>query len=144
MSEYDNEGMRLAPDGSSFTLYIEVTPIRTDMIPTAELIVQHLADVGIRAALRQVDANVREENLLNSATQTNIYWIQSYQWQPGMEEGYAPNDNWCPAWFDWLETGGEQGVEPPDEVKRLYEIRLERKAALPYSEEDLALADEVD
>src|SRR5690606_22141955 len=55
----------------------------------------------------------------------------------------APNDNWCPAWFDWLETGGEQGVEPPDEVKRLYEIRLERKAALPYSEEDLALADEL-
>ena len=32
---------------------------------------------------------------------------------------------WAPDWALWLDTDGEQGVEPPDDVKRLREIREE-------------------
>lgn len=143
MSELDADGMRLAPDGSPFTLYIEAAPVRTDMIPVGELIIDHLSFVGIRAELRQEDANVKDERIANNETQASIHWIQSYMWAPGMDQEYAGGPQWCSSWRQWLDTGGASGTEPPAEVKRLYEILNERKSVLPYSEADLALVDEL-
>lgn len=143
MDQFDGEGMRLAPDGSPFTLFIEAAPVRTDMIPVGELIIDHLSFVGIRAELRQEDPNVMTERILNNETQASIYWIQSYQWGPGFNQEYVGSDVWCSSWREWLDTGGESGTEPPEEFKRLYEILNERKSTLPYSEEDLALVDEL-
>ncbi|MAS33676.1 MAG: hypothetical protein CL610_06705 [Anaerolineaceae bacterium] len=143
MDQFDGEGMRLAPDGSPFTLFIEAAPVRTDMIPVGELIIDHLSFVGIRAELRQQDPNVMNERILNNETQSSIYWIQSYQWAPGFNQEYVGSDVWCSSWREWLDTGGESGTEPPAEFKRLYEILNERKSTLPYSEEDLALVDEL-
>jgi peptide/nickel transport system substrate-binding protein len=143
MDQRDDQGMRLAPDGSPFTLFIEVAPVRTDMVPAAELIVEHLSDVDIRAEMRQEDPNLLEERIVNNETQSSIYWIQTYQWRPGMNEEYATSDLWCASWRQWLDTGGAEGVEPPAEIQRLYEIRNARKAVLPYSEEDLALVEEL-
>ena len=143
MDQRDAEGMRLAPDGTPFTFFIEVAPVRTDMVPAAELIVEHLADVGIRAEMRRHDPNVLEERIANNEVQASIYWIQTYQWRPGMNDEYATSPVWCSSWRDWLDTNGTSGVEPSPEIKRLYEIRNERKAVVPYSEEDLALVDEL-
>ena len=118
--------------------------MRPDMIPVTELIVDHLGTFAdIRAELRQEDPNVKNERIANNETQASIHWIQSYQWRPGMNQEYATSSQWCASWRDWLDTGGASGTEPPAEVKRLYEIRVARKATVPYSEADLALVDEL-
>jgi len=144
MDQRDGDGFRMAPDGDPFTFFIEVSPVRPDMIPVGELIVDHLATYAdIRAELRQEDPNVKDERILNNETQASIFWIQTYQWQPGMNQEYATSDQWCSSWREWLDTDGESGTEPPAEVKRLYEILVERKSTIPYSEEDLALVDEL-
>lgn len=144
MDERDGEGMRLAPDGSEFTFFIEVSPVRTDMIPVGELIIDHLATYAdIRAELRQEDPNIKDERILNNEAQSTIFWIQTYQWAPGMNTEYATSTQWCSSWLEWLETDGASGTEPIEEVKRLYEILQLRKTTLPYSEEDQALVDEL-
>ncbi len=144
MDQRDADGMRLAPDGSDFTFFIEVSPVRPDMIPTGELIIDHLATYAdIRAELRQEDPNVKDERILNNETQASIFWIQTYQWRPGMNQEYAGSSQWCASWREWLDTGGASGTEPPTELKRLYEIVTERKSTLPYSDADLALVDEL-
>ncbi len=144
MDQRDGDGYRMSPAGEAFTLYIEVAPVRPDMIPTGELIVDHLGTFAdIRAELRQEDPNVKNERIANNETQSSIHWIQTYQWRPGMNQEYAGSSQWCASWREWLNTGGASGTEPPAEVKRLYEILVARKATLPYSEADLALVDEL-
>ncbi len=144
MDQRDGDGYRMSPAGEAFTLYIEVAPVRPDMIPTGELIVDHLGTFAdIRAELRQEDPNVKNERIANNETQSSIHWIQTYQWRPGMNAEYAGSSQWCASWREWLNTGGASGTEPPSEVKRLYEILVARKSTLPYSEADLALVDEL-
>ena len=144
MDQRDGDGYRMSPAGEAFTLYIEVAPVRPDMIPTGELIVDHLGTFAdVRAELRQEDPNVKNERIANNETQASIHWIQTYQWRPGMNAEYAGSSQWCASWRSWLNTGGESGTEPPAEVKRLYEILVARKSTLPYSEADLALVDEL-
>ena len=144
MDARDAEGMRLAPDGSEFTFFIEVSPVRPDMIPVGELIIDHLASFAdVRAELRQEDANVKVERILNNETEASIHWIQTYQWRPGMNQEYATSEQWCASWREWLDTNGTSGTEPPEDIKRLFEIVNLRKSTLPYSEEDLALVDEL-
>ena len=46
-------------------------------------------------------------------------------------------------WRKWVQSNGESGEEPPASVQRLIEIHQERIAAIPASEEDLALAEEI-
>ena len=144
MDQRDGEGMRMAPDGSEFTFFIEVSPVRTDMIPVGELIIDHLATYAdIRAELRQEDPNIKDERILNNEAQATIFWIQTFQWAPGMNTEYATSDQWCSSWLEWLETDGASGTEPIAEVKRLYEILQLRKATVPYSDADLALVEEL-
>jgi hypothetical protein len=54
---------------------------------------------------------------------------------------YLPNDNWGPAWVDWYNSGGEQGIEPPDWVKELYSIHEEIMRVVPGTPEDQAAMD---
>ena len=144
MDQLDADGFRMTPDGEEFTFFIEVAPVRPDMIPVGELIVDHLITfANIRAELRQEDTNVKNERILNNETQSSIHWIQTYQWRPGMNQEYATSQHWCSSWREWLDTSGESGTEPPELVKRLYEIEFARKATLPYSDADLALVDEL-
>ncbi len=144
MDQRDGDGYRLSPAGEAFTLYIEVAPVRPDMIPVTELIVDHLGTFAdIRAELRQEDPNVKNERIANNETQASIHWIQTYQWRPGMNQEYASSSQWCASWRQWLDTGGASGTEPPAEVKRLYEILVARKSTLPYSDADLGLVEEL-
>ena len=144
MDQRDGDGYRMSPAGEPFTLYIEVAPVRPDMIPTGELIVDHLDTfLELRAELRQEDPNVKNQRIASNETQASIHWIQTYQWRPGMNQEYAGSSQWCASWRGWLDSGGASGTEPPDEVKRLYEILVARKATLPYSDEDLALVEEL-
>lgn len=144
MEQRDGDGYRMSPAGEAFTLYIEVAPVRPDMIPVAELIVDHLGTFAdVRAEMRQEDPNVKNERIANNESQSSIHWIQTYQWRPGMNQEYAGSSQWCASWRQWLDSGGASGSEPPAEVKRLYEILVARKATVPYSDEDLALVDEL-
>ncbi len=56
---------------------------------------------------------------------------------------YVPANRWGLLWRRWYNANGEEGEAPPEAVKRLYEIHEGRVQAIPASDEDKALTEEL-
>jgi peptide/nickel transport system substrate-binding protein len=67
-----------------------------------------------------------ERSLFETRRNANEYEVLTFSIADGMEplvdQYHAPDTRWCPLWYEWLNTGGKTGEEPPKEVKRLWEI----------------------
>jgi hypothetical protein len=64
----------------------------------------------------------------------SIWWANGPDFTDGAFIGMNVN---TPIWLRWRNTNGEEGVEPPDWVKRIWEIQDER---LQVADEDERLA----
>jgi hypothetical protein len=51
-------------------------------------------------------------------------------WQDGTWDDYLPGE-FGPMWNTWRTTRGESGIEPPPEVKKLYEL-YEARVKYPF------------
>jgi hypothetical protein len=62
----------------------------------------------------------------NNEVFASISWLDDCNW-PFLVSDYMPTSRIrCgQKWDDWMRTEGEEGVEPPDWIKELYEIRGE-------------------
>lgn len=130
LAERDSDGYRLGPDGEPLVLNISATtawPIETPEV--MELVRGYWEEVGINATVRPEAGelwtsrhNAGEHDLsargahfgggpVHPTLNSNTFALSGWQWAPD--------------WALWLDTDGEQGVEPPDDVKRLREIREE-------------------
>ncbi|TVR55115.1 MAG: ABC transporter substrate-binding protein [Spirochaetaceae bacterium] len=123
----DREGYRLGLDGQPLRPIIYATlawPVET--VEVMELVREHWDRVGIRVAVRG------EAGPLWAARHNNNEHDMSAR---GAHLGGGPvhptlNQNafalggwqWAPEWARWLDSNGQQGFEPPDDVKRLREL----------------------
>ncbi|MCB0114489.1 MAG: ABC transporter substrate-binding protein, partial [Caldilineaceae bacterium] len=147
LTERDADGYRLGPDGNELLLVISATtawPAETAEL--MELVKGYWDTVGIRATvtpeageLWSTRHNAGEHDLsargahfgggpVHPTLNSNTFALANWQWSPD--------------WALWMDTNGEQGVEPPDEVKRLREIR-EQILGEPSEEARNALMQEV-
>ena len=116
----DKHKYRLMPDGRRLAIpftYYEVTPTAT---PGAELFPEFMKPIGIDTQIKQVDGR--------------LYWSQNQAAEIHFADWWLPVQYmhiYGPAffsvtafgWNNWIATNGEAGTEPPDEVKRLYELK---------------------
>lgn len=128
LTEYDDEGFRLGLDGEELTLNIFATTAWPPETPELmELVRGYWEDVGIRATVRpeagelwgarheggEHDLSARGAHFgggpVHPTLNSNTFALAGWQWAPD--------------WALWMDTDGEQGVEPPEDVKRLREIR---------------------
>jgi peptide/nickel transport system substrate-binding protein len=119
---------RLLPDGRPFELTVLVNTSWVQQVPIAELIAQGWEDLGLNAILRPQASNLIGELMLAGDYQltiTSVNWggqapiIGAVRGQPvPIVSGWPIN----PPWAQWVITDGAEGEEPPDDVKRLYEI----------------------
>lgn len=130
LTERDSNGYRLAPNGEELVLNISATtswPVETPEV--MELVRGYWEEVGINATVRpeagelwtsrhnagEHDISARGAHFgggpVHPTLNSNTFGLSGWQWAPD--------------WALWLDTNGEQGVEPPDDVKRLREIREE-------------------
>jgi len=128
LTERDAEGYRLGPDGEDLLLVVSATtswPVETPEV--MELVRGYWDEVGIRATVKpeagelwssrhnagEHDISARGAHFgggpVHPTLNSNTFALSGWQWAPD--------------WALWLDTEGEQGVEPPDDVKRLREIR---------------------
>ena len=128
LTERDKDGFRKTPNGQDLLLIISANtswPAETPEL--MELVRGYWAAVGINATVAP------EEGTLWTTRHNNGEHDVSAR---GGHFGGGPvhptlNGNtfalggwqWSPEWAKWLDTKGEQGVEPPDDVKRIREIR---------------------
>ncbi len=144
LDQKDADGFRLRPDGEPLRLTIEAAEITAGL----ELIREYWRNVGINIDLRaqtqdllteRVDANLIdimpggvEFNVEPSfSTLPQFYVPLTYTW-PGL---------WGNQWALWR-NDNSQGLEPPAEIKRLYDLYEELKLS-PTIEGRIAPAQEI-
>ena len=129
--ELGADGWRIRPDGAPLQIIFSAPfgsgPWRTELV---ELIKGYWAEVGVDLLLDPIDGTLFRERL-----QAND--IDMGSWAIGGSSEifsrnnapirYRPPFHWPTTplggvrWYQWYESGGEQGDEPPAEVQRLYE-----------------------
>ena len=114
-------GWRYRPDGRQLTITLDVFGVEPYM-KTAQLVKEYWQDVGVLLNWRVADGN-----LVGLRLRGNLADLMGF-----------PNDvatdvtvlgaplcgivRWAPLWHRWFKTQGEQGEEPPQYIKDLYEL----------------------
>ncbi len=130
LTERDSNGYRLAPNGDELLLVVSPNagwPVETTEV--MDLVRGYWEQVGINATVKseagelwttrhnagEHDISARGAHFgggpVHPTLNSNTFALSGWQWAPD--------------WALWLDTDGEQGVEPPEDVKRLREIREE-------------------
>jgi len=138
LTKKDAEGFRLRKDGTPLSIVIEMTTWVT-MQDAVEMICQQWRDIGIRATGNMMERSLYQERG-NAKTVRQIgVWgmdrcahplVDGIYWMPS-NEGQT-TVGWC--YRDWWLTGGKEGVEPPAEVKKAYELYDQCKGAKTEAE----------
>ena len=120
-------------------------------IKNHELVAGYWNDVGVKVTLREIStddyrakggqgdlsiASWRHANRAAPAiSQDPFMFVPPFgdRWQPGT--GYE--------WANWMQTDGAEGSEPPDDVKRLYELAEQFKTLPLGTDESNAVGKEV-
>ncbi len=142
MDQRDSDGWRLGPDGNTFVIPIEHADHAPDFAPVAELLAEYFRAAGIKTTLKKIEPALWGQRVNAGEMQATLIWSVQPMWRNGTWTDYLPQNYWAPEWKKWMDSNGELGEEPPAAVQRLIEVHLGRVAAVPASEEDLALTEE--
>jgi peptide/nickel transport system substrate-binding protein len=143
MSSRDADGFRLAPDGSPFQIPFEVAMHAPDIVPVTEMVVEYWNDLGVKTSMKTIEGGLLGQRQNANEVQAMCIWDVEPMWRTGGWTDYKPSTQWCPLWTEWYNTGGEQGEEPPDWVKRTLELSEEMMKVSPATPEDIAIFDEL-
>ena len=142
LTERDDEGMRLLPNGEPLDIEIGVVPAFGNWPDIAQLIVEDWADVGIRAHVEIRERTVHFEMRPNNQLMAEIWNDDTtgfpFSGQPKQDVRSGTALTFAPLYADWYRTNGAEGLEPPDEIKQLTAIIDEAKVSDPERQIELA------
>ena len=104
---------------------------------------QHLKKVGLKITVKQIDSALWGTRTAANEIQATLIWDVQPMWADNTWTDYTPSNSWAPLWNLWYTSGGKQGEEPPAAVKALYDILEGRNQAIPYSDADKKLKDDL-
>jgi peptide/nickel transport system substrate-binding protein len=128
----DGDGYRDLPNGDTFTPTFMYCPVGT-FEPTSmlEIVKDHWSQVGININLKMVSRELHDQLVAANDFDMTGFKIPTADWRLGDQRNssfwLAPVNNtsvvspW-PGWESWIMTDGEEGMEPPAEIKELVEI----------------------
>ena len=140
----DAEGYRLLPSGKRVGFELSAVPALGAYVDVAELVVADLKKVGIWVDLqsreRDLHFKMREANELQAEVwnQDSAGTMFSGSTKFDIRLPIYGNLTYGPLWKTWYDTGGKEGVEPPDYWKKIVELQDEAKAANPDRQAEIA------
>jgi peptide/nickel transport system substrate-binding protein len=123
MTERGADGFRLAPDGQRFEIPFLVHGHMTDWVAVCELIVENYKEVGINASFQVVEGALRSQRDAANEQHARVLWNHWPELWWGALWDAQPGRGWGRLWQTWLDTNGEEGEEPPDDVKEFMDHR---------------------
>ena len=145
LDKKDADGNRLGPDGKPLTILIETGP--WEVYPKiAELIAGYWTDVGIKSTAKTISAALAGEKVRSSDFEAQLQGyaqVSEFLIHPDNQRFRPPWIRNAYPWFQWLNTGGAQGQEPPAEVKEIWDTYELFHQTVPGSEEYMRLGREV-
>jgi peptide/nickel transport system substrate-binding protein len=122
----DKDGYRLGPDGKP--VFLPVISYTDWMDEQANMLVEDLPLIGLQGTFRSI-AWGASGDLTRSGEWDVFYYQSSEAWEnqlPERQNLAAPTgrfgENWAFKWWQWLDSGGTEGEEPPKQIKDNYAI----------------------
>jgi peptide/nickel transport system substrate-binding protein len=121
LTDKDGEGFRLRPDnGQRIRIDFDATRSYADFPAVGETVRRHWQDIGIDASVRTVDNNTNSTLVLSNELVIGPLGSMSVDVFVD-RRGVLPTSNFTGAmgvpYARWLESGGEQGVRPPESLR---------------------------
>ncbi len=144
-------GFRTRPDGEPIIINLQYS-IQFGPATRHELAKEYWEAVGIRVEVREVDTTAyRATTSANehdiAVTYTGLVLEAPLYSNPlGFVPpfGDAALENLCGnPWVEWHTTNGASGIEPPDDIKQLWDLTDQWKSSLPGSPEYLSLGEQI-
>ncbi len=137
LTERNDAGIRLRPDGEPLTLRLDYQVAATQNDGLAELLREFWGEVGVdldargeaRDLLRsQIDNNEIEVGIWQGGKSSDIL----FQTLPYFHVPFTTTDwnQWGIEWARYYETNGEAGEEPPEEIKRIQDLYTEMQVTV--------------
>ena len=144
-----SDGIRLRSDGKPLTVLWEYTLQYVWSPEFPALIADYWRSVGVNVLLKEVTTQLTRDKQKSNTLDITSEWMPPYEptllSQP--ENFVPPYSSAWPImgmpWLDWRTSGGKSGEEPPDWVKRLWEIADEWVTLVPGSSRYLELGKEM-
>ena len=130
LDKRDADGWRLGPDGNVFELPFEMANRTPEMLPTCELVVEHFKAVGLQTTMKMIESGLRAQRSSANELKATIERNTQPNWWQRHTGWYMPRE-WGRLWEVWRASGGEQGEEPPAEVREFLELAAETMVVPP-------------
>ncbi len=144
LTQKDSEGYRLRADGKRAEFELSVVPAFGPWPDIAQMIAKDLQKVGIK-----VNVQVRERDLHFQMRQANQ--LQAELWNQDSSGTMFSGSNkydirlpiygnltYGPLFKTWYDSGGKEGVEPPQEWKDIVALQDKAKSATPEERTQIA------
>ncbi len=135
LTERDDDGFRKRLDGEKLTINVEYAPVFGPWGDVVEMAAKYWAEVGIRAFPKEESRTLFSERGNEGTVQDMSVWMMdrcAHFWlQPIFQypiRGGTPASSGA-LYYDWYTSGGDNGEEPPAEVKKAYELAEAMKVA---------------
>ena len=129
LKDVNGDGFRERPDGSNLTVRLQYSN-QGAPVKMQELVKSYWDAVGIRVDIKEVTSDEYrqrgETNDLdimvwkNDNTSGAVVVQRPFMLLPSFGDYWNPGP--AHLWREWKQTNGASGIEPPDDVKRLYKL----------------------
>jgi peptide/nickel transport system substrate-binding protein len=119
LTERNDAGIRLRPDGQPLELIFEYTSGDA----WGELLIDYFADIGLGLIVQTREGSLYSERIQQPDFQLGMWTFNGDFFN--MRRDLIPAESrraWGNAWATWFETGGESGEEPPESLLRVAEL----------------------
>ncbi|NLF12315.1 MAG: ABC transporter substrate-binding protein [Anaerolineaceae bacterium] len=128
----DDEGFRLRPDGEPLTINIEYSPVFGPWRDTVAMICAQWAEIGIRGVPTEEDRSLFTTRGAANEHDASIWTIDRCATPLGNPHWWHPHTGgygWAEQYAIWYNTRGEQGEEPPEDIRRMFDLYDQMKGA---------------
>ncbi len=119
LDQVDDQGWRLAADGSIFFLPIEYDQNLTDFSRIAEKLEGDLQKIGLKSEVLGIDPLVLQARGRANQLKGSLGTLGYPLWESELQSDYLPSDAWGSLWRLWHDTGTAKGETPSPAVQRL-------------------------
>lgn len=143
----DKKETRLRPDGQPLQIVLECTE---EFAPMSEIVAEHWTKVGVKTTIKQEERMFfLERGPANERDASAWTYDGVSEFTMRAADGGRIRPAWgnyletAPLWQAWFDSQGASGEEPPDIVKKSYQLCDEFKLAVPGTEKYMALGKEI-
>ncbi len=133
LDERDADGFRIGPDGNRFMVLLETGAEAVDLAPAAELLGEYMKEIGLEAQVKKIDPTLRTQR--TEANEMAAFTMWSHDANGDDQYTSGTIDEAGRLWWNYVQTGGTDGEEPPAWVQEAFDLDKQRWGVVPGTDE---------